>query len=120
MQLILVRHGKPEVAKQEPTANPPLGSVGLEQAIHAANALRHEPIEALSPGADGLAALRILIAGAASHLHEGGWLLLEHGYDQGSDVRALFAQHGFEPAITRADLAGRDRCTGARASARSP
>ena len=45
MQLILVRHGKPEVAKQEPTANPPLGPVGLEQAIHAANALRHEPIE---------------------------------------------------------------------------
>ena len=45
MQLILVRHGKPEVAKQEPTADPPLGTIGLEQAVQAAHALRHEPIE---------------------------------------------------------------------------
>ena len=83
-------------------------------------ALRHEPLEALSPGADGLAALRVIVAGAQSHLRDGGWLLLEHGHEQAFDVRALFAQHGFEPAITRADLAGLDRCTGARRSARSP
>ncbi|MEO6410035.1 MAG: peptide chain release factor N(5)-glutamine methyltransferase [Burkholderiaceae bacterium] len=83
-------------------------------------ALRHEPLEALSPGADGLAALSLLVAGALRHLRAGAWLLLEHGHDQASAVRSLFAQHGFEAALTRADLAGHDRCTGARQRGRSP
>ena len=83
-------------------------------------ALRHEPLEALSPGADGLKALRLLVAGAGRHLRDGAWLLLEHGCDQASDVRGLFAQHGFDLAITRTDLAGLDRCTGARRSGRPP
>ncbi len=83
-------------------------------------ALRHEPVAALTPGADGLAALRVLIAGAGAHLRDGGWLLLEHGHDQAAAVRGLFAQHGFEPALTRADLAGLDRCSGARGTVRPP
>ncbi len=83
-------------------------------------ALRHEPIDALSPGPVGLEALQTLVAGAASHLREGGWLLLEHGFDQANAVRELFARHGFEAAATRTDLAGLDRCTGARRIGRSP
>lgn len=77
-------------------------------------ALGHEPMQALSPGGDGLDALRRIIAGAPAHLQPGAWLLLEHGHDQASAVQALFAQHGFEPALSRPDLAGLPRFTGAR------
>jgi broad specificity phosphatase PhoE len=45
MHLILIRHGKPEVPTNGPTANPPLGQTGTEQAEHAARALAQEPIE---------------------------------------------------------------------------
>jgi release factor glutamine methyltransferase len=76
-------------------------------------ALRHEPLSALAAGADGLDDLRTLIAGAAAHLQPGGWLLLEHGHDQGPAVRALLEQHGLQQAQTRRDLAGLDRCSGA-------
>ena len=77
-------------------------------------ALAHEPIGALSPGADGLAALRELVAGADRQLRPGAWLLLEHGYDQADAVRELFARHGYAGVTTRHDLAGRPRCTGAQ------
>jgi release factor glutamine methyltransferase len=56
-------------------------------------ALRHEPILALSPGGDGLAALREVIAGACAHLLPGGWLLLEHGFDQAAAVQELLRDH---------------------------
>jgi len=75
-------------------------------------ALRHEPAEALTPGADGLSALACVIAGAPGHLHAGGWLLLEHGQDQGDAVRRLLACAGFTAVATRCDLAGRPRCSG--------
>ena len=77
-------------------------------------ALQHEPLQALSPGGDGLDALRRIVAGAPAHLLPGAWLLVEHGHDQGDEVRALFAQHAFVDAQTRADLAGLPRCSGAR------
>lgn len=77
-------------------------------------ALQHEPLHALTPGGDGLAALRTLIAGAPAHLRVGAWLLLEHGHDQGAAVRALLATAGFENVQTRRDLAGLERCSGAR------
>ena len=78
-------------------------------------ALRHEPTLALTPGGDGLDALRAIIGGARPHLHPGGWLLLEHGYDQADAVQALLRQHGFEAIDTRHDLAGLPRCSGGRA-----
>ena len=78
------------------------------------SALQHEPLQALTPGGDGLDALRRIITGAPLHLLPGAWLLLEHGHDQASAVQVLFAQHGFKPAQTRVDLAGLPRCTGAR------
>jgi release factor glutamine methyltransferase len=75
-------------------------------------ALRHEPLEALVAGPDGLDALRRIIEGAPAHLRPGGCLLLEHGHDQGAAVRALLVAAGFQSVATRQDLAGLDRCSG--------
>jgi len=83
-------------------------------------ALRHEPTLALTPGGDGLDALRQIIAGAPAHLRPGGWLLLEHGWDQAGAVAALLRAAGFVDIGTRHDLAGRDRCTGGRWPAAEP
>jgi release factor glutamine methyltransferase len=77
-------------------------------------ALRHEPREALVAGPDGLQDIRLIIAAAGLHLHPGGWLLIEHGYDQGQAVRALFASAGFAQVSTRRDIAHLERCTGGR------
>jgi release factor glutamine methyltransferase len=77
-------------------------------------ALRHEPTLALTSGADGLDAIRQLIADAPAHLRPGGWLLLEHGHDQGPAVMALFRQAGWRGTDRRSDLAGHWRCTGAQ------
>ena len=79
------------------------------------DALRHEPMLALSDGDDGLQALRAIVDGAAAHLVAGAWLLLEHGYDQGEAVRTLLAAAGFTDIATRRDLEGRERCSGGRA-----
>ena len=77
-------------------------------------ALRHEPITALTPGGDGLADLRALIDAAPQHLNPGGWLLLEHGWDQADAVAQHLAVHGFEDVTLRRDLAGRARASGGR------
>lgn len=77
--------------------------------------LKFEPASALTSGADGLDALRAIVAGARGHLRAGGWLLVEHGATQGPVVRALFTAAGFEAVATRRDLAGHERATGGRA-----
>lgn len=77
-------------------------------------ALHHEPLLALTPGGDGLDALRQIIAGAPAHLHPGGWLLLEHGWDQADAVATLLAAAGFQAIGHRSDLGGHLRCTGGR------
>ena len=74
--------------------------------------LRFEPSQALAAGADGLDDLRILIDGAPCWLKPGGWLLLEHGYDQGTAVRQLLEARGFAAVFTRQDLGGNDRVSG--------
>lgn len=81
-------------------------------------ALRHEPRQALTPGGDGLDALRIIAAGAPQHLRPGGLLLLEHGYDQESQVAALLAAAGLEYLGCRRDLGGQPRVSAARLIAR--
>ncbi len=73
--------------------------------------LRFEPPPALASGADGLDAIREIIAGAPDHLVPGGWLLLEHGWDQGPAIRALLEQGGFDEVETVQDLEQRDRVT---------
>ncbi len=75
------------------------------------DALRYEPEPALSSGRDGLDAIRIITRDAPAHLHAGGWLLLEHGWDQGDAVRALLQGAGFEDVQTHRDLEDRDRVT---------
>jgi len=91
-------------------ANPPY----IRDGDAALAALRHEPRTALTPGGDGLAALREIVAGAPAHLAPGGWLLLEHGFDQAAEVRALLGEAGLEAVETRPDLAGHPRATGGR------
>jgi len=77
-------------------------------------ALRHEPLQALSSGAQGLDDLRAIIAQAPARLKPGGWLLLEHGYDQAAAVRQLLQVNGFVDVQSRQDLAGIERCSGGR------
>ncbi len=71
--------------------------------------VRYEPITALASGADGLDDIRLIISGAAQHLDPGGWLLLEHGYDQGQAVSALLCEAGFEAVEVLPDLQGHGR-----------
>lgn len=73
--------------------------------------LRFEPPTALSSGADGLDAIREIVALAPSHLVPGGWLLLEHGWDQGEAIRALLIAASFVDVATETDLEQRDRVT---------
>jgi release factor glutamine methyltransferase len=71
----------------------------------------YEPRAAVYAGADGLEALRLIVAAAGDHLVSGGWLVLEHGDRQGAQVRELLVDAGFGQVDTRRDLAGLDRCT---------
>jgi release factor glutamine methyltransferase len=73
--------------------------------------LRFEPPSALSSGTDGLDAVRAIVLAAPDHLVPGGWLLLEHGWDQGAPVRALLMARGFIDVATETDLEHRDRVT---------
>ncbi|HEX5952588.1 MAG TPA: peptide chain release factor N(5)-glutamine methyltransferase [Rhodanobacteraceae bacterium] len=82
--------------------------------------LRFEPAAALSSGVDGLDAIRAIVRGARAHLREGGWLLLEHGFEQGVTVRAWLAAHDYSGIFTERDLEGRERVSGARASTKVP
>jgi len=74
-----------------------------------------EPRHALAAGPDGLADLRRIAAGAGAHLERRGWLICEHGAEQGGTVRALFGAAGLHDVATRRDLAGRERVTLGRA-----
>lgn len=73
--------------------------------------VRFEPSSALVSGTDGLDDLRLIVSQAPAHLEAGGWLLLEHGYDQGAAVRELLNRHGFEQIQTRRDLGDHERIT---------
>lgn len=77
-------------------------------------ALRHEPLSALTPGGDGLGDLMTLIEGAPAHLSPGGWLLLEHGYDQAEPVALALECRGFVEVSLRRDLGGQPRVSGGR------
>ena len=77
-------------------------------------ALVHEPLSALTAGADGLHDIRQIVQSAPKYLHPGSWLLMEHGYDQANAVGQLLAQRGFSQVQSRRDLAGIVRCSGGR------
>jgi release factor glutamine methyltransferase len=71
--------------------------------------LRFEPASALVSGVDGLDDIRLIVAQAPAHLQRGGWLVLEHGFEQGSAVRELLLVAGFAEVHSRRDLAGHQR-----------
>jgi release factor glutamine methyltransferase len=91
-------------------SNPPYVAVGDP---HLA-ALKHEPAQALEAGADGLREIRAIVGQAPGRLRPGGWLLLEHGWDQAAAVRTLLEEAGFTAIESRRDLAGIERCSGGR------
>lgn len=90
-------------------SNPPYIANG--DAHLAEGDLRFEPPAALSSGSDGLDDIREIISSAGGFLADGGWLLLEHGLDQGAAIRELFEAAGFVEIATERDLESRDRVT---------
>jgi len=76
--------------------------------------LRFEPREALAAGTDGLDAIRLLLQEGHRYLTPGGWLLLEHGFDQGNKVRELLHRSGYHGLVHYADLQGHIRVSGGR------
>jgi len=88
-------------------SNPPY--IAAQDPHLAQGDLRFEPRTALTPEGDGLTALRQIISAAPAHLNPGGWLLLEHGYDQGLAVRELLHAAGLTNISTEQDLEHRDR-----------
>jgi release factor glutamine methyltransferase len=93
-------------------SNPPYiaaGDVHLGQGD-----LRFEPRAALASGADGLEAIRAIVSGAPTRLQPGGWLLFEHGHEQGIAARDLLGKSGFVEVFTERDLEGRERVSGGR------
>jgi release factor glutamine methyltransferase len=76
--------------------------------------LRFEPSGALTDFADGLSALRTIVAGAPARLAPGSWLLMEHGYDQSAAVRGLLSAAGYTEVQSWQDLAGIERVSGGR------
>lgn len=93
-------------------ANPPY--IAAADPHLSAGDLRHEPRTALASSADGLEAIRRIIAGAPAHLAVGGTLLLEHGYDQAAAVAELLAAAGLAGSEQHRDLAGIVRVSGGR------
>jgi release factor glutamine methyltransferase len=75
-------------------------------------ALGHEPEGALVSGPHGLDDLRVIVRQAPARLAEGGWLMLEHGWDQAPRVRDLLQAAGFGYVASVRDLAGIERVTG--------
>ncbi len=93
-------------------SNPPYvadGDPHLEQGD-----LRFEPRTALAAGSDGLDCIRCIITSAIAHLSVGGWLLLEHGYDQAAACRRLLSKAGFGEVFSHPDLAGTMRVSGGK------
>jgi release factor glutamine methyltransferase len=94
-------------------SNPPYVAAGDPHL--GAGDLRFEPPHALTDGgADGLDSIRAVITGASGHLNSGGWLLLEHGYDQAEAVRLLLEAAGFAGLVSIPDLAGIPRVAGGK------
>jgi len=91
-------------------SNPPYVAAGDPHL--AMGDVRFEPQRALLGGADGLDCIRAIVANAAAHLRPGGWLLLEHGYNQAEACRALLQAHAYSQVQSWPDLAGISRVSG--------
>ena len=98
--------------------NPPY--IAERDAHLAQGDLRFEPKAALASGADGLDAIRAIASQAAQHMTPTGWLLLEHGFEQGAACREILAEHGFQEISSHRDLAGLERVTAGRPADTQP
>jgi release factor glutamine methyltransferase len=96
-------------------SNPPYVPAGHLDAHPVA--LAFEPRFALSPGSDGLEAIRTIAVQACAHLVPGGWLLLEHGFDQAEQVQAALSALGYVEIAAHHDTAGRPRVIAGRRAA---
>ena len=74
--------------------------------------LKHEPQEALVSGSEGLQDIQTIVENAHKNLAQGGWLLIEHGWQQAAQVRALLQAAGYGHVQSKLDLAGIERCSG--------
>jgi release factor glutamine methyltransferase len=99
-------------------SNPPYIAAG--DAHLSQGDLRFEPMGALTDHADGLSALRSIVAGAAKHLNNQAWLLLEHGYDQAAAVRVLLQEAGYSDVQSWVDLSGIERVSGGIRTLKEP
>jgi release factor glutamine methyltransferase len=88
-------------------SNPPY--IAADDRHLAEGDVRFEPSSALVAGADGLDDIRLIIQQAPGYLEAGGWLLLEHGFDQATAVRELLSARGFSAVESRRDLGGHER-----------
>ncbi|MFA5371735.1 MAG: peptide chain release factor N(5)-glutamine methyltransferase [Sideroxydans sp.] len=93
-------------------SNPPYVAAGDEHLVQ--GDLRFEPRTALVSGLDGMDDIRHIIAGATAYLGPGGWLLLEHGYNQAAASRSLLLSSGFDGVFSAMDMAGIERVSGGR------
>lgn len=93
-------------------ANPPYVAEG-DPHLHSGD-LRFEPRAALVAGMAGLDCIEVIVERAPRHLTAGGWLLFEHGYDQGTCSRTLLAAAAYDDIVTRRDLSGIERVSGGR------
>ena len=73
--------------------------------------LKFEPREALSGGKDGLASIRRIVQSVKMNLKQSGWLIIEHGWDQGASVRQIMEENGYDSIETNLDLSGNERVT---------
>ena len=88
-------------------SNPPY--IAVDDRHLAEGDVRFEPSSALVAGADGLDDIRLIIQQAPGYIEAGGWLLLEHGFDQAVAVRELLSARGFSAVESRRDLGGHER-----------
>lgn len=79
-----------------------------------APSLKYEPVNALVADNKGLADLAQIITESNQHLNPGGWIILEHGYDQSAEVCDMLIQKGYESIDSRQDISGNDRAVIAR------
>lgn len=90
-------------------SNPPY--IALEDPHLAQGDVQFEPMSALVSGVDGLDDIRRILVDSGAYLHEQGWLLLEHGWQQAAMVRELMQHAGFSQVRSVRDLAGHERVT---------
>ena len=90
-------------------SNPPYMAIGDENLD--GDGVRSEPKEALVSGVDGLDSLRYIISQSPNFLHHDGWLIVEHGCDQGAEVRQLFLSEGYVEVLIYSDLNHQERIT---------